>query len=439
MTINTNVGALFSENALTNTSNMMDTLQQEMSTGYSINTPADSPSDLAISNLMTGELGNLGQNIQNIAQGVNLLNTANGGVQTALQMVQQLQSLAVQASNGPETTQDRGILQHQAQDILDAVNKNSQITYNGQSLLDGNSEPYVVGGSGPFAGLGGPNQDWVVSSVANMGGGSVAITSVAPSSGFPVGASVSAQVWISMNPTTYQGEYAITLYDGTAQMNDNVVLPDQTPGSSGTVVLSGAGDHITYGSPENQPAYSVSVKYTLPNFQASSQGLDEVTDNTTYTVHNPPAGGSGPLPGIAMPSTTTDPMGWDFQVGPRQGAADVVTVHLPQVNAASLGLASLSLLTASNAQSGIAQIQSALSALTSLQSYLGSKIGALQRVGSNVASERLNLHASRAGIDDANMAQVSSSFSQQQILEQTGLQALSEANQLPGMVLKYLG
>ena len=50
-----------------------------------------------------------------------------------------------------------------------------------------------------------------------------------------------------------------------------------------------------------------------------------------------------------------------------------------------------------------------------------------------------NLQAARSTIMDANMANVSSNFAREQILQQTGLQALAAANQMPGLVLKLLG
>ncbi|WP_084661240.1 flagellin [Sulfobacillus thermosulfidooxidans] len=57
----------------------------------------------------------------------------------------------------------------------------------------------------------------------------------------------------------------------------------------------------------------------------------------------------------------------------------------------------------------------------------------------NLNTENTNLQAAKSTIMDANMSQVMSNFSREQILQQTGLQALASANQLPGLVLKLLG
>ncbi|MCL6564395.1 MAG: flagellin, partial [Firmicutes bacterium] len=87
MIINTNIPALFAENALSNTTNVLNQLEQELSTGYQINSPADNPAGLAIATLMSGELGGISEATNNANQAVNLLQTANGGIQNDVQIV----------------------------------------------------------------------------------------------------------------------------------------------------------------------------------------------------------------------------------------------------------------------------------------------------------------------------------------------------------------
>ncbi|WP_430626462.1 flagellin [Sulfobacillus thermotolerans] len=107
MIINTNVSALFAENAVNNTTNALSNLEQEMSTGYQINSPGNNPAGLAISTLMSGELGGINASVNNANQALNLLDTANGGIQNDVQIVTQIQQLATQASNSTETSQDQ--------------------------------------------------------------------------------------------------------------------------------------------------------------------------------------------------------------------------------------------------------------------------------------------------------------------------------------------
>ena len=69
---------------------------------------------------------------------------------------------------------------------------------------------------------------------------------------------------------------------------------------------------------------------------------------------------------------------------------------------------------------------------------MGSQIDQINYTITNLQTEGTNLQSSQASIMDANMAQVTSQFAQTQILEQTGIQALTTAQQLPSMVLKLL-
>ncbi|MCY0885392.1 MAG: flagellin, partial [Firmicutes bacterium] len=138
MIINTNVPALFAENALQQTATTMQTLQEELSTGYQINSPADNPAGLAIATLMQGELGGLNEATNNANQATNLLTTANGGIQNDVQIVQQIQQLAVQASSTTNSTQDLNDIQAQINQLISQLNSNAKsINYNGLTLMDG--------------------------------------------------------------------------------------------------------------------------------------------------------------------------------------------------------------------------------------------------------------------------------------------------------------
>ncbi|MCY0886424.1 MAG: flagellin, partial [Firmicutes bacterium] len=124
-------------------------------------------------------------------------------------------------------------------------------------------------------------------------------------------------------------------------------------------------------------------------------------------------------------------------VGPTQGTENVVNAYLGKVTANTLGLSNINVV--NNAQYAITQAQQALSMLTNAQGQIGAQMDQLNYTIQNLQTENTNLQAARATIMDANMAQVTSQFAQEQILEQTGLQALAGANALPQLVLKLLG
>jgi flagellin len=383
MYINTNVSALFAENSIDATSTTMQTQEQELSTGLAINSPADNPSGMAITNLMQGELGSLTAASQNASQAQNLLNTANGGMQTDVQIVQQIQQLAVQASNGTETTQDQQDIQSQINSLLSRVNDNAQtINYNGLNLLNGS-----------FG---------ATTTMATSATDGVQVT-LGPDSG---------------NATA--GTYKATIAYSTAAGGDVVSIANSGGVTVATATYTGAttATNATVQMVADTSSVLSGNSSFVVQFNAASVGTK--TTSSDFTVN-----------AAANPLT--------FQVGANQGSANTINAGLGAVTAQSLGLASISVVGQNSAQQAITLSSNALSMLTNAQSQIGSQLDQINYTTSNLSTENTNLQAAQSTIEDANMAQVSSDFSKSQVLEQTGLQALATAEQLPSMVLKVLG
>lgn len=382
MYINTNVSALFAENSLSNTQNTLNTLQQEMSTGYQINSPSNNPSGLAISNLMSGELGAINSATNNATEASNLLNTANGGMQTDVQIVQQIQQLAVQASNSTNNSQDTADIQGQIQQLLVSLdNVGTTLNYNNQYVLN----------QGPKA---------------TLTGSASAITSIsigADTGGLASGASYSVQVSYS---SVNGGSDMVTVTSSTAGTVATGTITN-LGSTAGTIALQLVAGANTNGSDS-----------FIVNVNQASIASATATVSSTFSV----AAGTQ----------------YQFQTGPNQGTGDVLQTSFGTFSSATLGLSNLNVTTGQGAQYAISQAQSALSLLTNAQSAVGSQIDQINYTITNLQTEGTNLQASQASIMDANMAQVTSQFAQTQILEQTGIQALTTAQQLPSMVLKLL-
>jgi len=382
MYINTNVSALFAENSIDATNTTMQTQEQELSTGLSINSPADNPSGLAISNLMQGELGGLTAASQNASQAQNLLNTANGGMQTDVQIVQQIQQLAVQASNGTETTQDQQDIQSQINSLLSQVNDNAQtINYNGLNLLNGS-----------FG---------ATTTMATSATDGVQVT-LGPDSG-----------------NAAAGTYTANIAYSSAAGGDVVTITN-----SGVTVATAT--------------YTGATTATNATLQMVAGTSSVLSGQSSFVVQfNAASVGTGSGSGDFTVKAAANPL--TFQVGASQGTANTINASLGAVTAQSLGLASVSVVGQNAAQQAITLAANALSMLTNAQGQIGSQLDQINYTTSNLSTENTNLQAAQSTIEDANMAQVSSAFSQSQVLEQTGLQSLATAEQLPSMVLKILG
>ncbi|MCE5394422.1 MAG: flagellar protein FlaB [Acidithiobacillus sp.] len=136
--INTNVSALSTLNALNNTQGSLNTYLQQLSTGKSINGPADNPAGYAIAQRFQTQINGLNQAISNGNQGVSLVQTATGAIQNQTSLLQQIRTTAVQAANASNTTSDRQALQGVVSQLLAQLQTiATQTQFNGQNLLDG--------------------------------------------------------------------------------------------------------------------------------------------------------------------------------------------------------------------------------------------------------------------------------------------------------------
>ena len=175
MTINTNLSALQVENALNNNNAAMQTAMQQLSTGSAINTAADNPAGLAISQGLQSQIGGLNQAAQNVSDGVNLIQTASGALTQVSSILQSINDLAVQAANDTNNTDSRTDIQTQVTALAGELTQISASTnFDGVNLLDGSATAlnFQVGAGGTAA----DNQVTLDLSGANVGTIATAVT-----------------------------------------------------------------------------------------------------------------------------------------------------------------------------------------------------------------------------------------------------------------------
>lgn len=142
--INTNVNALFAQNALNNTSKLQSTAMQQLSSGLRINSARDDAAGMAIATRMTNQIRGLNQAVKNSNDAVTLVQTAEGATSSITDMMQRMRELALEASNGTEDDTQRGYLdiefQQLKQQIVDISN---QTEWNGFPVLNGSAGQQV--------------------------------------------------------------------------------------------------------------------------------------------------------------------------------------------------------------------------------------------------------------------------------------------------------
>ena len=134
--INTNLSALQAANASNSASAMLSKAMQQLSTGNRINSAADDPAGLAISNSMTSQIDNMQQGVRNANDGISLAQTGEGALTQVTNMLQRIQQLAVQSSSATYQASDRANMQQEVTSLTTEINNVITGTqFNGNSLF----------------------------------------------------------------------------------------------------------------------------------------------------------------------------------------------------------------------------------------------------------------------------------------------------------------
>jgi len=147
--INSNESALFIQRQTQQTSNALLRGFERLASGQRINRAADDAAGLAIVERFRAELNQLNQEVSNLQSGVNVVQTADGALGTQQDAVQRVRELALQASNGTLTDDQRAALNQEAQQLLEQIDETAANTeFNGRNLLDGSAANVDLGVEG---------------------------------------------------------------------------------------------------------------------------------------------------------------------------------------------------------------------------------------------------------------------------------------------------
>ena len=127
-----------------------------------------------------------------------------------------------------------------------------------------------------------------------------------------------------------------------------------------------------------------------------------------------------------------------LQIGFKSGANNTLSLSLKDLDLASIGLSSVNVSSSANAQSALGNIDSAISAVASARADYGSYQNRLEATISSLQVTSQNFSAAESRIRDADVAYETSIFTKNQILVQSGIAILAQANALPQQALALL-
>jgi flagellin len=129
-----------------------------------------------------------------------------------------------------------------------------------------------------------------------------------------------------------------------------------------------------------------------------------------------------------------------FQVGLNNTASDKVTLTFGGLGMTTLLATSTSVAgaTTSSALTALGRIDQALTTISTSRAKFGAAMNRLEVVTSSIQTMRLNLSAANSRIRDVDVAEETATLSKQQVLAQSGIAVLAQANQLPQLALSLI-
>lgn len=138
--VNTNVASINAQRSLYNTTNTLSKSLEKLSSGLRINRAGDDAAGLAISEGLKSDIRALQQASRNAADGISMIQTAEGGLEETSGILIRLRELAEQAATETLGSSERGYLDQEFQALTAEITRIAQSTeFNGTALLDGSS------------------------------------------------------------------------------------------------------------------------------------------------------------------------------------------------------------------------------------------------------------------------------------------------------------
>ncbi|GMA56844.1 flagellin [Alicyclobacillus sacchari] len=178
--VNNNASASSILSNLSAVNNALNTSYTQLSTGNKINSAADDPAGYAIAQQMTAQVNALNQSVQNAQNGISMLQTASGAMNQINNILQTMNTLAVEAANGTENSTDLSNLNQEMTALQNQINNiANQTKFNTMTLLDGSLATSGVTFQINTDGTGNSQLNITIASVAvgSLLGGTINITS----------------------------------------------------------------------------------------------------------------------------------------------------------------------------------------------------------------------------------------------------------------------
>ena len=463
MVVQHNMQAANANRMLNVTTGAQSKSTEKLSSGYRINRAADDAAGLSISEKMRKQIKGLDKASSNAEDGVSSVQTAEGALTEVHSMLQRMNELAVQASNGTNSNTDRSAIQDEISQLTTEIDRVAETTkFNETYLLKGGNGTKDVYMNGHDAGLKGTLTDNATTATFKVAAGALDAGKSVTIGGkdYTIGGSdteakalikkaaadgAKADASITIDGTTYTYKTDKWVDKGDKEVTDieNKVKKGSTVkyGSDSVTVLN---DNKTTGIDDaNSSVISAAKAVELMtneltaanNIGATKKPATVTADAAGYTANN----------GIEFKiekgtAEVADKLSFSLHVGSDADMTNKITVDIETMNSSYLGIKGLNV----NDDSGIAgtyaidAISDALQKVSEQRSSLGAVQNRLEHTIDNLDNVVENTTTAESRIRDTDMASEMVNYSKNNILAQAGQSMLAQANQSNQGVLSLL-
>jgi flagellin len=426
-----NLSAIYAENNLNNTNNSLQTVLQQLSSGSRINSGADDAAGLSLVNGLGANAAALTQSETNATEGVGLLQVADGALSQVTSLLNRAITLATEASNGTLNTSQESAANQEYQSIIAEINNiGSTTTYNQVQVFNGSQAGVSV-----YTG----DSSQTGSSIDDLYFAKLTASSVGDSGGSVEQSNAGEFVDLSADAAGPVLSKAATQTDAIAgSLVFTIKNPDGTTSTVTTdaTTVGGLISEINKdGIPGVTATFTTAAAVGDSTVAAGDTGILLTNTNANVTIGlSVVAGGPPATLAFADTTTATAPAGL--------AASSAATTTINYVTASggdqTANLSNTSLDTPGDAQSALSVLNDAVSYVAAQDGYIGAQINTLNAIGQVMSTQQENIVSAQNAVQATDYASATSNMSKYEVLSQTGIAALAQANSVQQEVTKLL-
>lgn len=468
MHIKNNMDSLRIQNILTANTKKTQSQLGKIASGLKINGAADDASGYAISEGMRVQIRALSQAEQNAQNGTSMMKVAEGAVSSTVDIIRTMKEKAINAANDTNTDADRQIIQKEFNQMIDQIDDNAHVTYNGKYLIDGSKNNAIKATGTVFA------NDYL-SEPDNLPNDGRKLTDLTDKNGESLGILASDKITISIvqDGKTYTRTYDVannalaSMFSGTSGIFDkdgkkvvgNVWEDINSDGFIGHLNYFDSQEYYGFDGFDNKVAPPSGKKTTTltvgivkfgnpPTLDPTECGLKNqlggITLSITDRYGNVRTSANAKLNQfheVIRAQNASEDNALVLQIGSK--ANQSIKVGLTDMRAHALALRGsdgsyVSLSNQANANAAIEVLDNALSKALDQQTTIGAIQSRLSYTIDNIVTARTNIQSAESVIRDADMAKEMTAYTRENLLSQAAQSMLAQSNQQGSNVLSLL-